>query len=559
MWEAIGYILLIGLAIAALCVIIPIFSFIATIGSVGLAIYASFTGVIRGFDNTFHVENSYIKKTYYDKKEPAKKGWFFGPCFLAFKSLFRETFEAIHDQADFLNDKWSDIIDWSDSIFIHVIAYVIGFITNIVHWGFGCVLMVFFSLISLVIFILMTLIYYVFFAIVWIIDRIVLLVRGYKNDCPHCNERNEKNGRRLIPNYICPNCYAIHTKLLPNKYGVFNHQCECGCVLGATFLTGKNKLHRRCKICNQEINTEETRSLVLQLLGGTSTGKTVYLAALFHELYENIKNHNATFINDPNCVYELEKLEEYYNGAICEATSGKDAIFYSNIVNYKGAIAPTKLEIIDIPGEVFEGNVQMEQLDHRLSQYSYTNGFLFIIDPFSAGDLTNCRESDTSTAYSTISGEEVFNNFDRYLISQNIAKSNKVIDIPISVIISKADTVEVSKRINMKMIREEFENNRELYKDSFDKCRDEMVKEFLASISQSVIVNSIESRFKNVHYFIVSAMGHSPSENKPYQPWQVFESVEWILKAKDSNLYNKALSRVNNNVSQKIGVKNEHK
>lgn len=545
MWEVIGFILLILLAIAALCVIIPIFSVIATIGSVGLAIYASFTGVIRGFDNTFHVENSHVKEKYYDGKEPAKKGWFFGPCFLAFKSLFNETFATIHNQADFLYDKWSDIIDWSDSIFVRVIAYVIGFITNIVHWGFGCVLMAFFSLVSLGIFIFMILVYYVFFAIAWIIDRIVLLVRGYKNDCPNCKER------KLIPNYICPNCHTIHTKLLPNKYGVFNHQCECGCFLGATFLTGKNKLHCRCKICNEEIKTGATRPIVLQLLGGTSTGKTVYLSALFHELHENINNHNATFINDPNCAYELEKLEDYYNGAICEATSGKDAIFYSNIINYKGAVAPTKLEIIDIPGEVFEGNIQMEQLEHRLSQYGYADGFLFVIDPFSAGDLTNCRDNDVSTAYSTISSEEVFNNFDRYLISQNIAKGNKVIDIPISVIISKADTVEVSKRINMNMIREEFENNRELYKDSFDKCRDEMVKEFLSSISQSVIVNAIESRFKNVHYFIVSAMGHSPSENQPYQPWQVFESVAWILKGKDANLYNKALSKINNNVRQK--------
>ena len=240
-------------------------------------------------------------------------------------------------------------------------------------------------------------------------------------------------------------------------------------------------------------------------------------------------------------------MEDYYKGEFCEATSGRDVIFYSNIINYKGAQAPVKLEIIDVPGEIFEGNIAMEDLDHRLSQYGYTDGFIFVVDPFSEGDLVEYRSTDTATAYSPISSKEVFTNFDAYLISQGIAKNNKIIEIPISVVITKADTQEVAKRINMQLINETYEQNKELYENSFDKCRDEMVREFLASISQTAIINNIESRFKNVHYFIVSAMGHSPELNKQYTPWQVMESAEWIIKKKDMNLYTKALSTVDKN------------
>lgn len=535
-FEVIGIILGVLFVILLLCILIPIASIIGIIGSTGFAIYASFAGIIRGINDTFDERNSDVNNKFYDSKEPAKKSWFFGPCYLIVKYMWYETHKVISNQADFLYDIFDDCLDW-DRLPVNILTYVVGAIINIFHWGIGYLLMGIFSLMNLIIFSLMFVIYYLFFSLVWIADRILILLRGYKTDCPHCNERS------LIPNYICPNCGEIHKKLCSNQYGIFNHLCTCGCYLGSTFLTGKGKLHFMCKHCNEIITTGATRPFVIQLLGGTSSGKTVYLSALFHEFQNNMDMHNIKYIPEPSCKDKMNDLTRYYNGVDCEATSGKDVIFYSNIIEIKRNV-PRKLEIIDIPGEIFEGNVAMEQIEHRLSQYGYTDGFIFIVDPYSAGDLVNYRNNDTNTAYSPVAAEEVFNNFDRYLISQGLSKGNKVIDIPISVVITKADTNEVAKRINMEMINERFNNNKEVYNNSFDKCRDEMVKEFLTSISQSIVVNNIEARFKEVHYYIVSAMGHSPVSGVPYEPWQVFESASWIIKQKDANLYNKALSKV---------------
>ena len=521
---------LVALAIMLLAFVIPVVAMIMGTISIYLAMFASFKGIISGIRLTFQDKTPIMKKLYHDGKEPATKSWFFGPSFSVVPFLFKTSFSTIMTQACWLKDKWDRLMGTS-LILTKIVFFAAGIVTNIVHWTFCLVLTVFWGAFFTVLFLIMTFLFYLFYLIVLGIDRIVLLARGYKNDCPHCNERS------LIPEYICPNCGAIHKKLSPNKYGVFDHMCECGCYLGATFLSGKGRLNARCPHCHEEFKTGATKPLTLQLIGGTTSGKTVYLAALFHELHEKFDAKGAKHEYDPVCEDKMKELDEFFHGKFANATSGRDVQFYADIVEGKNAKVPTKFEIVDIPGEMFAGNVALEEGDHRMSQYQYSNGFLFMIDPFAEGDLKQYQNMDASTEYSAINPEEVFNNFDKYLISQGFAKGDRIIEIPISVIITKADTEEVNKRINMQMIEEEFANNPEAHSNSFDKCRDDMIKEFLTSISQAALVNNVEARFRNVHYFIASPMGHSPEDGKMYEPWGVVESVKWIIANKDKKFF----------------------
>lgn len=511
--------------------------------AVRVAVTTMFRGFLRGITNSFDEDYEFMRNDYYNGKEPAKKSWFFGPCFYAIIFSVKEAKQLLKEEPQKLYNRVCKIIKTSGWV-IKIVLFIITFEIRIIYWIVCLASTYGFALLCGIVFLALLICYYVIFSFVWAIDRLVLLICGFKNDCPDCNERT------FIPTYICPNCGAKHYKLSPNKYGIFNHRCECGCYMGSTFLTGKGRLHYACKKCGCIIKGGATRPVSIQLIGGTSTGKTVYLAALFHEFHKCMDNNNASYKPEESCQENMRELENYYNGKICSATSERDSILYSNIITHEKLRVATKLEIIDIPGEIFEGNVAEEQLEHKLSQYKYTDGFVFIIDPYSSGDLVNYRNGDTATSYSSISSNDVFTNFDQYLINQGMTKRNKKNNKPIAIVVSKADTEEVAKRINMKMIADEFESNKEQYEGSFDKCRDEMVREFLNSISQADFISNIETRFANIHYFIVSSMGHKPMENVRYSPWQVYESASWIIERKDRKLFDTVLARKEENVTE---------
>ena len=42
-------------------------------------------------------------------------------------------------------------------------------------------------------------------------------------------------------------------------------------------------------------------------------------------------------------------------------------------------------------------------------------------------------------------------------------------------------------------------------------------------------------QFTNLHYFPVSAMGHSP-DGDPYEPWGVMEVLDWLIPLADEEL-----------------------
>ena len=527
------------LAIAAIFILMGVVMFVipATMAVAGtisawLAVYASIMGIVRGVGDTFQEETPFMHKVYYGDgtKEPAKRSWFFGPCFSVFPFIFNQTFHTIKNQHDAIIDKFDRFTDlvWLVKLFFLPMKWT--FI--LMHYFMGLVLSLTWACLFSALFFVVLVIFYIFYFIIYLIDRLVLRIRGFKNHCPHCNEVS------LVPQYVCPNCGEVHKHLVPNGFGVFNHVCTCGCYLGATYFTGKSRLHSICPHCGEPFQTGSTKPFTFQLVGGSNAGKTVYLASLFHEIKAAAAENGAKMTADPACQSALDDLEEIVNSnGVINATEGRDVTFYSTIVDM-GKSAPIKFEVVDIPGEMFAGETALNEGIHKMSQYKYADGFIFVVDPFAAGDLLNSLPTD-GTATSNIDPVEVFNNFDQYLLSQGFAKADRTIGKPLSVVIAKADTEEVKKNITMDLIREEFDHDPGKYQKSFDACRDAMIREFLTSVGQSALVSNIDARFAQVHYYLVSAMGHAPSVDAPYAPDQVMESAAWIIKDKNGALAKK--------------------
>ena len=492
-----------------------------------LGLYASLSGIVTGVAETFEDENRA------KMKHEAIVSWFFGPCMKVFGSIFKCSFRQIIKQVRGFCKIWVGAMrpHWILKILLGPIGGIlIGY-----QFPIGAMLSLFFGLVFAVLFFAFLIVFWVLFIVFFIIDRIVLLFLGFRNHCPHCNELS------IIPQYVCPHCGRIHKHLAPNKYGIFHHKCLCGCYLGSTYLTGKARLDAICPKCGEPFGEAASKPFALQLVGGTSAGKTVFTAAMLHELVAASKARKIRCAPATTCVGAVNEMEQLYSGEIdVAATQGRDVTFYAEIFKLAGK-TDLKFEIIDIPGEMFAGETALREGLHRMAQYKYADGFLFLVDPFSDGDLMNQKPAD-GTETSPIAASDVLHSFDQYLIAQGFAKAGALINKPISIIVCKADNQAVKKEISIEFIEETFKANKSKYK-TLANCRDQLVKEYLVSIGQGDLVSNVEARFKNAHFFIASAMGHAPQIGNRYQPQGVYETFEWIMEGTNADALRSKLNK----------------
>ncbi|MEV7425083.1 MULTISPECIES: TRAFAC clade GTPase domain-containing protein [unclassified Streptomyces] len=109
-------------------------------------------------------------------------------------------------------------------------------------------------------------------------DALGLRARSVRMKCPH------PGCYRPFPLAVhtCPNCDTAHAALRPGRYGALWHTCGCGLRLATTALARRSRLTMRCPHCAQDLPgaVAGTRVVHLPLVGGTSAGKTMLLAAM---------------------------------------------------------------------------------------------------------------------------------------------------------------------------------------------------------------------------------------------------------------------------------------
>lgn len=115
------------------------------------------------------------------------------------------------------------------------------------------------------------------------VERGWLLARGVRVKCPY------PGCYRPVPLavYRCPGCGAEHRALRPGRYGVLWHACGCGRRLPATPFAGRGKLDWLCPHCARPLpaSAGTTRVVHAPLVGGTSSGKTMLMAAMVEGLH----------------------------------------------------------------------------------------------------------------------------------------------------------------------------------------------------------------------------------------------------------------------------------
>ena len=504
---------------------------------VPLSAFLLVASLVIGLSYAFIISiNSFIKSltkhispytTFVDKNPDVPKGvrrsYFFGPGYHQINITVRDAFSSqeahLNKLENFKNRHTSGT--WFLDVWV-LIFYIAALLCTFI---FGFIWMVLFStILSIIIFVGMC-IFYIMFALLWGSDRLILALKSIQSRCSNCKRIS------IVPVFMCPDCGAKHKKLTPGPYGIFRRKCGCNKRLPTTFINGRSKLKASCPHCEIELATSSARQFGIQLVGGVSAGKTSFIAAFWHFYLERIRNfHNVTYETNP--AEAFDELERWYQQGLSSSTTETNANMYS-IVHKRDNETPYQVAIYDIAGEAFSELGS----DIQQQQFKYCEGLIFVLDP-------------TATSRSV---NETFSSFINEFKALRGKHSSKTSDIPVSVIISKADLYK--KEIGLPKIKARYNLSPSGFSNSDGQtclafARNAICQEFMRNRDFESVLNLIDGEFNNVQYFPVSAMGHSAVLGQPYEPWGVEEPVLWLLTYADKS-FNETIASINSNSDKK--------
>jgi GTPase SAR1 family protein len=439
-----------------------------------------------------------------------RRSYFFGPGFHQIGVTVKDAFAALKEQSEKLTNlrEKHTSYRWYVNIWIWIF-YIAAFIATFV---FGFAWMSLFSTALVSVILIGMSIFYVMFTVLWGVDRFILAVKSIQSRCPNCKRIS------VVPAFICPDCGAEHRKLTPGPYGTFHRKCTCNNQLSTTFINGRSKLKAICPYCTTGLAASNARQYGIQLIGGTSAGKTTFLAAFWHIYLERLRKlHYLSYEEYP--VDLFNELEDWYQKGLSSSTAEKNANMYS-VIHKRHNGTPYQLTIYDIGGEAFSDL----RSDKQQQQFKYCEGLIFVVDPTAAPKNVNDTFASFIYEFKGLKGKH----------------SVKTSDIPVAVIISKADLYKVEiglPKINVRYKSNPGEFSKADAQSSLDCTRNGVSKEFLVNHGYENVLNLLEGEYSNVQYFPVSAMGHPAVSGKSYEPWGVMEPVMWLLSYTDASFH----------------------
>ncbi len=503
---------------------------IALVLAVGAAVVVGAFVAVKNYAIAIYHNINFRNWEWEKSSEPARRSYFFGPGYAQLRSTVSEAFHGLGTAATDMSDSAADLADSADGVrgtVLYIIALIYKVVGYICIYGFGTALGALLALLHGSVTTIVMVAIYIVFSIVWLIDRLYLLKNKIRSICPICKSRY------LIPVFECPDCGAMHRSLVPGAFGIWHHRCECGKKLPATFLNGRSTLNAYCPDCNASLVASDARPIVFQLIGGTKSGKTVYLSAFFHEFMKKIKENGAVNVDitDEYKPY-FEDLNTWYESGSCPATTQLNSQMYPMVISGLGI--KRQFSVFDIAGEMFDGVASEGEMAQQ--QFTYCDGLLFMIDPFSNGTLRADRERTNQDVsdFSDMAAEDVTSNFINYMVRMGHSKANTRCSIPLAVLITKADIREVRRVIGPAKIASIMRNESGKYA-TLDEARDDICRNFLIDIGMVSAVNDLETQFSNIHYYPVSAQGHS-TDGTPFEPWGIMDAIEWMLPIVDREL-----------------------
>ena len=142
------------------------------------------------------------------EEQPGKKSYWFENGFPDIKRTVRKAWKAnneaarglrlkatSHDSGGTVEKYFFKILFWMGVISVYVFGSVVTATVVTINFAIVAILMA---------------CVYVGFSAIWLIDRLYLAEKSIFTACHACKERS------IIPEYKCPNCGTVHSRLVPS-------------------------------------------------------------------------------------------------------------------------------------------------------------------------------------------------------------------------------------------------------------------------------------------------------------------------------------------------------
>lgn len=352
--------------------------------------------------------------------------------------------------------------------------------------------------------------------------------------CPFCLRTYKKS----MVKYICPDC----GKEVKRKPWMGDKvKCEDGGIASI----------RSCPKCDKTLPKAalETPNLPFSIVGVSGAGKTNFITVMMKELKNNglnltIGGQTTETRNHQN---EMERIiYNSYKDNMVPPSTNRDEIF-PQIWYVRNNQKGNRNEVPTYTFTIFDGAGEShEDIDPNSAEYRYINAskaIILTIDPLVFSSIVRGGFVDPSVLYNSRGGEvsekdasEVINGVADYIKSARGISTNKKLDVPVAVVLTKIDTVLSHPAFGSHaLIQSSSLNIRNGKVDLTEMQQVDMeIRNWLYTIGEDAFINALNSNFKEYMLFGVSSLGAPPTDvdsfPKEIHPHRILDPILWLFK-----------------------------
>jgi len=353
--------------------------------------------------------------------------------------------------------------------------------------------------------------------------------------CPYCMQTYSL--KNVL--YVCPSCGETATPASFEKEPIKCKKTGCGGL--AT--------QRKCPKCGADIprTALQTPNLPFSIIGVSNSGKTNYITVMLHELgrasgLRLALGHQNTATLD----HQNENYKRIYEDHMPpDSTVGGEKMpqiwYIKNLQKKKGNNVPTyTFTIFDGAGEDHEHSLDPASTVCLYIQAS--KAIIITLDPLILDAIRKGGIVDPNVMRNSMAGSEgehknavdVVNSLANYIKTARGIDVNKILKIPVAVVLTKFDTIKKTFNSN-ELITSPSMNVRD-GKISMEEIQqvDEEIRNWLEKIGESAFIDALASHFKEFYFFGVSSYGEPPENvaklSERIKPHRVLDPILWLFK-----------------------------